>query len=230
MTRPYDAVLFDLDGTLLHSAPDIVNAMNASLTANGLDALPSDRLISFIGKGTPVLVARALEAQGRGGDPALAERVHAGYLAAYSERIGERGVLFEGARDCLATLAGRGIAIGIVTNKYRRFTETALAQHGIADYPSVIVAGDSLPERKPRPEPLLHACRALGATPARTLMVGDSVNDAEAARAAGCDVVCVTHGYNEGRPPETLGTPLIHDLAALPAWIDGRAADVATGD
>lgn len=222
MTRRYDAVLFDLDGTLLHSAPDIVEAINSSLVDSGLAALASDRIVDFIGKGAPVLVERALAAQGRGGDATLAERVLAGYLRAYGEHMGERGVLFEGARECLATLAARGLAIGIVTNKYQRFVEAALAQHGIAGHAGVVVGGDRLPQRKPRPEPLQFACRALGAVPARTLMVGDSINDAEAARAAGCDIVCVTHGYNEGRPPDTLGTPLIDTLAALPAWIDAQ--------
>uniref|UniRef100_A0A8J7VUX4 phosphoglycolate phosphatase n=1 Tax=Coralloluteibacterium stylophorae TaxID=1776034 RepID=A0A8J7VUX4_9GAMM len=181
----------------------------------------------FIGMGTRVLVERPHGALGRGGDPALAERVLAGYMQAYAAHIGERGVLFEGARDCLATLAARGYAIGIVTNKYQRFVETALAQHRIADYADVVVGGDRLPQRKPRPEPLQFACRELGTTPARTLMVGDSDNDAEAARAAGCDIVCVTHGYYEGRAPETLGTPLIDTLAALPAWIDARPVAAA---
>lgn len=221
--EPLRAVLFDLDGTLIDSAPDIAAALNVALRRNRLPPLAEADVANMIGRGPPVLVERALAANGGGSSPELAQRVLDDYLRAYEKEHCRRDTLFDDAAECLATLHARGLPLAVVTNKYQRFAVSALQHHGIAEYVTLVVGGDTLPQRKPDPEPLLHACRMFGVDPAQVLMVGDSANDVAAARAAGCSIVCVPHGYHEGGAgPRALGVPIIPGLRDLLAWIDAH--------
>lgn len=214
-------VLFDLDGTLVHTAPDIAIALNGALASEQLPEFDQARIRGWIGRGPQVLVQRALAALGRD-DPALAASVLDQYLLAYERQLATCSTPFPGAADCLRQLASSGYRLAVVSNAPQRFAERILQRSGLAHYLQLVVGGSRLREGKPHPAPLLHACDQLGALPAEALMVGDSISDVEAARAAGCRLVCVTHGYTGERQLGPDDCELIESLALLPAWIEAR--------
>jgi phosphoglycolate phosphatase len=204
------AVLFDLDGTLVHSAPDLAAAANRMRAALGLAPLPVARIADFVGKGIPMLVRRALvDDLGGAADEALVPRALAMYEAFYAEESGRQSTVYPGVREGLDTLASAGVALAVVTNKSARFTEDLLRQLDLLAPFGVVVSGDTLAARKPDPAPLLHAFASLGARAHDGLMLGDSANDVAAARAAGCAVWCVSYGYREGASVESLGADRI---------------------
>lgn len=219
--NPFRAVLFDMDGTLIHTAPDLAAGLNAALCKNGLAPIDEARITDLVGKGAPILVKRALSLQGVD-DPALASTVLTDYANEYAKRIGHGGSAFPGAAECLRDLCERHIKLGVVTNALQRIAEATLAHYGLAKYLSIVVGGDRTAAPKPHPAPLWFACRILGVAPKEALMVGDSINDVTAARAAGCSVVCVPHGYNEGRPASELDCEIVPTLGAIPAWLDAN--------
>jgi len=189
------AVLIDLDGTLLDTAPDIAAAANAMLADLGLDAIPVAMASGFIGQGVQAFVARTLAAAGREPDGSELE-----IFARYHERTGGRlAKAYPGVREGLEAMKTAGLALACVTNKLARFTVPLLDATGLAPYFDAVVSGDSVGRRKPDPEPILHACRLLGVESAEAVMVGDSANDSIAARAAGCAFLLVPYGYREGR-------------------------------
>ncbi|HQY35032.1 MAG TPA: phosphoglycolate phosphatase [Pseudomonadota bacterium] len=214
-------VLFDLDGTLVHTAPDITVALNSALAEHQLPTFEQAQVRGWIGRGPQVLVQRALAVAGRD-DPALAERVVQQYLQAYERQLATWSTPFPGAADCLRQLASSGYRLAVVSNALQRFAERILQRSGLAHYLQLVVGGNRLREGKPHPAPLLYACDQLGALPAEALMVGDSISDVEAARAAGCRLVCVTHGYTGERPLGPDDCELIESLALLPAWIEAH--------
>ncbi len=196
---PVKAVMIDLDGTLLDTVKDLAAAVNLMLTE--LDRPPLDeRLVrTFVGKGVPNLVKRALVGALSGEpDTALFERALPLYLDCYESVNGTYTTLYPGVLDGLDAMRATGFPLACVTNKSERFTLPLLAQMGIDQYFAVVISGDTLPRRKPDPLPLTHTCGHFGIAPAQMLMIGDSLNDAQAARAAGCPVFCVPYGYNEG--------------------------------
>ena len=200
-----DAVAFDLDGTLIDTVHDLTSSVNELLRECGLPVLPLARVRDLIGKGMANLVGRAV-ALGRGSVPASGElaALLARYQAIYAARLGEGSVLYPGVVDGLARLRDAGLPLAVVTNKTSRFIAPHLAHAGIAHFFAVSIGGDDAAAKKPDPAPLRLAAERLGVAPARLLMVGDSGNDAQAARAAGCPVVVVPYGYNEGQPVEAL--------------------------
>ena len=196
---PVKAVMIDLDGTLLDTIRDLAVAANLLLEKLGRAPLDEALVRTFVGKGIPNLVERVLAgAQSGAPDAALFERSLAIYLDCYAGVNGRHTTLYQGAREGLDALKDAGFPLACVTNKSARFTLPLLKQMRVDHYFSITVAGDSLPKRKPDPMPLTHACAQLGVKPREMLMIGDSVNDAKAARAAGCPVFCVPYGYNEG--------------------------------
>jgi len=196
---PVKAVMIDLDGTLLDTAKDLAVAVNLML--NQLDRPPLDETLvrTFVGKGIPNLVKRAL-AGALSGEPdaALLERALPLYLDCYAGVNGKYTTLYPGVQEGLEALERAGFPLACVTNKTGRFALPLLRQMRIDAYFEIVIAGDTLPQKKPDPLPLTHTCRHFGIAPAQMLMIGDSLNDAQAARAAGCPVFCVTYGYNEG--------------------------------
>jgi len=218
--RPVEAVLFDLDGTLLDTAADIAEALNRALAERGWPPIAADEVRRMIGRGSPMLMERAAAFLGRDLDEAgkarLLERFfhHYGFL----EESGEfKAEPYAGAVECLRTLHGAGMRIAVVTNKHERFATGLLEALGMRDWVDVVVGGDTAPRRKPDPAPLLFACERLGADPAHALMVGDSINDVQAARGAGIPVICVPYGYNEGEDPRLLPCDaFVETLADLP--------------
>ncbi|MFZ5538330.1 MAG: phosphoglycolate phosphatase [Pseudomonadota bacterium] len=206
---PLRGVLIDLDGTLMDTAPDLAAAANAMRAEFGLPALPVDRIAAFVGKGAEVLVHRALTGDlGGRADDATFERARAAFYRHYHAVNGTHAVVFERVPQALELLRSKGLKIACVTNKPREFTVPLLERLGLAAAFDAIVAGDDVREKKPHPAIVLAGCARLRLAPVQALMIGDSVNDALAARAAGMRVVLVETGYNEGEPVATLaGTP-----------------------
>jgi phosphoglycolate phosphatase len=202
------AVLFDLDGTILDTAADLAAAANAMLAGIGRATLPEAQIRDYIGKGVQNLVARSLEATG-GASAQLAAHALETFEVHYLAGIADRSRPYEGVVEGMEWLARAGIAMGCVTNKAARFTEPLLARAGLMRFMQVVVSGDTVANKKPHPEPMLHAAAKLGVKPSEVLMVGDSLNDVASARAAGCPVVVVPYGYREGLPVEALGADAV---------------------
>jgi phosphoglycolate phosphatase len=217
------AVLFDLDGTLLDTVADIALALNRTMAEYDCKPLAEDDVRRMIGRGSPILIERATASQGR----IIAASTQAEMVERFFHYYGELEASNEdsarpytGAAESLRTLHDAGVRTAVVTNKQHRFAGSLLRRLGLADWVDVVVGGDTCARPKPDPQPLFFACESLQVVPSESLMVGDSVNDVLAARAAGIPVVCVSYGYNEGRDPRTLECDLLLDsLAELPALL-----------
>jgi phosphoglycolate phosphatase len=207
---PVKAVMIDLDGTLLDTVGDLAAAVNLMLAKLGRSALDEALVRDFVGKGIPNLVQRSLAGNMEGEvDAALFERALPVYLDCYDSVNGKHTVLYPGVRDGLDALKKAGFPLACVTNKSARFTLPLLHQMQLAEYFVLVVSGDTLPKKKPDPLQLTYACKELGIAPRDMLMIGDSLNDTIAARAAGCPAFCVPYGYNEGHDVRQLDVDAI---------------------
>ncbi len=217
---PFRAVLIDLDGTLLDTIPDLSAAANAMLEELGATALPSELIATFVGKGTEHLVKRCLSDEGVNlpSDAADVAQALAVFNRHYHSVNGRASRIYPGVLEGLAEFRNHGAALAVVTNKPAEFTLPLLERCGLAEWFSMVVCGDTCPRKKPDPMPLLHACERLGCPPEYALAIGDSVNDALAARAAGITVLAVPYGYNEGLDIRTL------DIDGIVSGIDEAAA------
>ena len=192
-------VLIDVDGTLVDSVPDLAFSVDRMMEQLGLPGRGESRVRDWVGNGVERLVKRALTGTlEEEPEPELFERAMPLFLAAYQENTTQRSQLYPGVRETLDLLRERGYKLGCVTNKPAQFTEPLLQKLGIAPYFALVVSGDTLPEQKPDPMPLLYVAQYFAVTPQASLMVGDSSVDVKAARAAGFAVVCVSYGYNHG--------------------------------
>lgn len=201
--------LFDLDGTLVDSAPDLAAAVDAMLEQLGRRKAGTDRVRQWVGNGAPTLVRRALAGKtdwepAIPRDETLFNDALSLFFYAYEKANGQHASLYEGVEPCLQRLAEYGCRLGVVTNKPERFVRPLLEQMDIDHYFSLRIGGDSLPLKKPDPAPLIHAMETLGGTRGTTVMVGDSTADIDASRAAGIPCVAVSYGYNFGAPAESL--------------------------
>ena len=202
--RQFKLALFDLDGTLVDSAPDLTAAVNFSLQANGYSAVSEAQVRQWIGNGAAVLVDRALAFSRRCSvadiDTSSATQAYQHFLDYYQQHTVVNTLLYPGARTLLAhwAEAETPVSMGIVTNKPSQFTRPVCVQLKIDHYFDLMYSGNTFPVRKPDPAPLLKACEATGAEVNETIMIGDSVNDLIAARRAGMTAVCVSYGYNHG--------------------------------
>lgn len=207
------AVIVDLDGTMVDTLGDFVVALNRMLAE--LQLPPVDRALveRTVGKGSEHLIRSVLAEQLRRLDPAGCgsscpatqpearyERAWQSYQAHYRAINGDFSDVYPGVREGLAALQAVGLPMACLTNKPRAFALDLLQAKGLEGFFQVVFGGDSFERKKPDPLPLLKTCEALGTSPGRTLMIGDSQNDALAARAAGCPVALVTYGYNHGEP------------------------------
>jgi len=192
------AAIVDLDGTLVDTLDDFVAALGASLADFGLPPLDRAFVARTVGKGSEHLLRRALAEVGANTE--LFDTAMARYQQHYRVVNGRHARVYPGAAQGLARLKAHGLSLACVTNKPTTFARELLQAKGLAGHFSHVFGGDAFARRKPDPLPLLETCAALATEPRRTLMVGDSRNDAQAARAAGCPVVLVTYGYNHGEP------------------------------
>jgi phosphoglycolate phosphatase len=204
------AVAFDLDGTLLDTAHDLAAAVNGLLREIGLPSLPVAVIRDFVGKGMANLLVRVLEAT-RGAAPPAHEvaALLPRYQAIYAAQLGRETRVYPGVVEGLVRLREAGLKLAVVTNKASRFVAPHLEHAGIARFFDAAVGGDDADAKKPDPAPMHLVARRLGVDVQRMLVVGDSGNDAIAARAAGCPVVIVPYGYNEGRPVATIDADAI---------------------
>ena len=204
------AVMIDLDGTLLDTIPDLAVAANLMLTELKMPALPEALIRNFVGKGINNLIERTLTGSMDGKpDADLFQQALPIYERSYTAVNGKHTTIYPGVNEGLDLLRAQGFPLVCVTNKSERFTLPLLDVVSLSSYFVSVVAGDTLPQKKPDPAPLLHACRQLKVAPGEMLMIGDSLNDAQAARAAGCPIFCVTYGYNEGHDVHTLDVDAI---------------------
>lgn len=204
------AVAFDLDGTLVDSAPDIAAAANAALAAFGMPSVPEARVALAIGDGVDMMMERTMTESG-GAAPAP-DRLAAGiarFRDEYAKRAWVASRLYPGVAEGLDALRARGLPLACATNKASRFTAEVLERSGLAPRLAFACCADSLEQRKPRPDLLHEVCSRLSLAPRELLYVGDSALDVAAARAAGCPVVVVDYGYRQGKPVETLGADAI---------------------
>jgi len=216
------AVLFDLDGTLLDTAPDMIGALNALRSEHALGALSTARVRPAVSHGSARLVQLGFpEAAGED-----FVRLQRRFLEIYGARLSAETRLFEGMAAVLAQLAARGLAIGIVTNKPARLTEALLRDLALRDLFACVVSGDSLPQRKPHPLPMLHAAAAANASPAECIYVGDAQRDVQAAHAAGMPALVATYGYlGEDEDWRVWGADgFIDRPLELLAWLGRRGA------
>ena len=200
----FDAAIVDLDGTMVDTLGDFVVALNLMLVDLGLPKVTPETVRPLVGKGSEHLILSVLE---RVLAPAEASAVQARFDAAwaryqhhYSHVNGLHSALYPGVVEGLRALHARGLGLACLTNKPTAFAKVLLAAKGLDGFFSLVFGGDAFVRKKPDPLPLRKTCEALGSKPARTLMLGDSSNDARAARAAGCPVVLVSYGYNHGEP------------------------------
>jgi phosphoglycolate phosphatase len=208
-------VLFDLDGTLLDTAADIAHALNRALADSDWPPIAPSEVRR--------LIQHAAAAQGKVLDAAA----HAAMVERFFHHYGSleennefEALPYPGAGEALRALHEAGLRTAVVTNKQRRFARGLLDRLHLSAWVDCVVGGDSCERRKPDPQPLLFACEQLKASPSRSLMVGDSINDVTAARAASIAVICVPYGYNEGKDPRELPCDaIIETLADLPEWL-----------
>lgn len=197
------AIFFDLDGTLVDSVPDLAEAARRMLAELGEPTRTDEEVATFVGKGIPTMVERALTI---GRSPVSAERLAQGvaaFMRHYEDTNGKLTRAYPGVAETLPLLRERGLKLGVVTNKAEAFIAPLLETLDLAGFFDCFIGGDTLAKKKPDPEPLWHGCELLGVTRDAALMIGDSGNDALCARRAGIPVLLMTYGYNEGVAVDT---------------------------
>ena len=195
------AVVIDLDGTLLDTAPDLAHAAELMMAELGMAPVPLASIKTYIGNGVSRLVKRVLTgSMDDEPDAALFARAYPIYQKHYGAHVSLYSRPFPGVVEGLQALRAMGVHVACITNKAEVFTIPLLRDTGLLDYFELVLSGDTLPKRKPDPLPLLHACKHFGVAANELLLIGDSLNDTQAARAAGSPVFCVPYGYNRGRP------------------------------
>ena len=208
-TKELRAAIVDLDGTMVDTLGDFEVALNLTLSGLGLPGVNRAFIEHTVGKGGEHLVRQTLAHVGA--DAALFSAAWAAYQQHYADINGQHSQVFGGVLEGLESLRARGWRLACLTNKPRAPALALLQAKGLAGYFELCFGGDSFERKKPDPLPLLRTCEALGVAPAQALMVGDSRNDAEAARAAGCPVVLVSYGYNHGEAVQAVGADAVID-------------------
>jgi phosphoglycolate phosphatase len=223
-----EAVLFDLDGTLVDTAPDMARTVNQMRTRRGLAPVPTGQVRAQVSNGARGMIISAF---GITTEHPEFQGMREEFLSLYADNLCIDSRLFDGMDQLIATLDAEGIAWGVVTNKFERFARPLLEGLEMASRPAVVVGGDTCPRPKPFPDPLLHAAATIGVAPMNTLYVGDDVRDVQAARAAGMAVVVAGYGYlGDGSPPSLWGADAVVDSpAGIGEWIRANAGRDARG-
>lgn len=236
----FDAAIVDLDGTMVDTLGDFVASLNGMLADLALPSVTATTVEPMVGKGSEHLIISVLNhvlAPDRPAGPAIEEcaknpRAEALYEAAWARYQhhyvginGQHSTVYPGVPDGLRALRGQGLRMACLTNKPTGFARPLLVAKGLGGFFDAVFGGDAFERKKPDPLPLVKTCEYLGVAPARTLMVGDSSNDARAARAAGCPVLLVTYGYNHGEPVRGIDADgFLDSLAELGGLSSGPAA------
>lgn len=208
-----DAVMIDLDGTMVNTLGDFAQALNRMLADLALPAIDPLAIEHMVGKGTEHLLRTVLAHVGVADVDARYADAWQRYQQHYLQLNGQYAQLYPGVLEGVQALAASGFPLACLTNKPLAFAQPLLRAKGLEKFFQRVFGGDSFAQKKPHPLPLLETCKALGTQPARTLMVGDSSNDAQAAQAAGCPVVLMTYGFNHGQPIQAV--PALAHLQSL---------------
>jgi phosphoglycolate phosphatase len=225
MIKKPEMVLIDVDGTLVDSVPDLHYCVDEMMKALDMPLRGEAKVRTWVGNGVERLVRRALiDSLDGEPDDALFEKAYPIFLELYAENTSRRSRLYPGVLEGLDYLQSIGLKLGCVTNKAAQFTIPLLKDLGIHDRFGIIVSGDTLAEKKPHPMPLLHAAEFFGVKPENAMMLGDSVSDVKAARAAGFQIVCMSYGYNHGVDiREAEPDAVIDSMAELPSVLNNAA-------
>jgi phosphoglycolate phosphatase len=216
LSLPLQAAIVDLDGTMVDTLGDFSAALDRMLADLALPAVPAAAVVDMVGKGSEHLI-RSVLARVQAA-PGLYDAAWASYQRHYPVVNGRHSQVYPGVVEGLRALQARGLALACLTNKPTDFARALLRDKGLDGFFVQVFGGDAFARKKPDPLPLLRTCEVLGSVPSRTLMLGDSSNDAQAARAAGCPVVLVSYGYNHGQPVRAVDAD---------GWVDSLAEAAA---
>ena len=205
-------IMIDVDGTLVDSVPDLVFCVDQMMIELGLQLCGEERVRNWVGNGIPKLIERALiDKLDKESISKVYEVAYPIFLKLYSDNSAIRSRLYDGVKEGLDYLKSKGYLLGCVTNKAEQFTNPLLKKMGIYNDFRLIISGDTLDKKKPDPLPLLHSANFFNMQPNECLMLGDSVSDVRAARAAGFDIICMSYGYNHGNNIEDENPDLVID-------------------
>jgi phosphoglycolate phosphatase len=230
MSRPFDLILFDLDGTLIETAPEIADAVNDTLTDVGRAGVTQQQVNDWIGHGTRELLIQALAFTDQTTAEAVRSRadfagIESVFSSHYQQRCGTRSQLYPQVRETLQTLHAAGVKQVVMTNKEGRYTQTVLEAHRLVSLFDRVISGDTLPVKKPNPAGIHDCMQRFGVPAERVLFVGDSSIDVATARNAGIAVWALPYGYNMGEPIEACQPDrVIQDLSIL---LEGWTQDTA---
>ena len=218
-----EMILIDLDGTLVDSVPDLAWCVDEMMKALNMPVRGQDKVRNWVGNGVTKLIERALVDQLDGApSDELFARAAPIFIDLYADNASKRSQLYPAVKDGLQWLIDQGIRVGCVTNKDEKFTLKILKDLGLYDFFEIVISGDTLPLKKPDPAPLLHGAKFFGIAPEKAMMIGDSISDVKASRAAGFSIVCMSYGYNHGVDIRTANPDVVIDsFAELKNVIDG---------
>ncbi|MFO7593679.1 MAG: phosphoglycolate phosphatase [Pseudomonadota bacterium] len=225
MMKKPEMVLIDVDGTLVDSVPDLHFCVDEMMKALDMPLRGEAKVRTWVGNGVERLVRRALtDSLDDEPEDALFDKAYPIFLDLYAENTSKRSRLYPGVIEGLDYLQSAGYKLGCVTNKAEQFTVPLLKDLGIFERFGIVVSGDTLAEKKPHPLPLLHAAEHFGVKPENALMLGDSMSDVKAARAAGFQIVCMSYGYNHGIDiRDSNPDAVIDSMAELPSVLESAA-------
>jgi phosphoglycolate phosphatase len=210
-----EMVLIDLDGTLVDSVPDLAWCVDEMMKALNMPVRGEDKVRKWVGNGVPRLIERALIDDLDGyPDESTFNKAAPIFMALYAKNSSKRSQLYPHIKDGLTWLKQQGIRLGCVTNKDEQFTLPILKDLEIYDFFEIVICGDTLPLKKPDPAPLLHGAKFFGIEPENAMMIGDSISDVKASRAAGFNIVCMSYGYNHGIDIRTANPDAVIDSFA----------------
>lgn len=222
--RSTPLIVFDLDGTLIDTAPDLVATLNVVFEREGLPGVPYAEARKLIGGGAKAMIVSGLEAEGRIISPARIDQLFADFIAYYTEHIADTSRPFPGLIDALDTLSANGHRFAVCTNKLERLSLLLLKQLHLAERFEAICGQDTFGIQKPNPEILIRTVAAAGGTAGHAIMIGDSETDIRTARAAGIPVVAVDFGYSDRSVADFAPDRVISHFAQLPAEIAALSA------
>jgi len=218
---PDDAtIVFDLDGTLVDTAPDLLLALNTVLGEEGRDWIDTPHVRALVGRGARVMIEEGLKLTGAPGTEALIDDLFDRFLVLYEKNIDHLSRPFDGVVEALDGFAGAGAKLGVCTNKRERLSVDLLTKLDLIKYFPVVLGADSLAVRKPDPAHLTQTIAQLGGNAARTVMVGDSITDVKTAKAAGIPVIVVDFGYTEIPPQDLGGDVLVSHYREIPGAVE----------